>query len=97
MIYEYASERIGQDNILEVAPAMVGEDFGKYGRTSEIIPICLIWLGSTDPHLMSDLKAQGKEPFPLHSPFLNPDYENTIQTGIRVMTGNVLGLMSQKK
>ncbi len=97
MIYNFAGESIGKGNILEVSPAMVGEDFGKYGRTSEKIPICLIWLGSTDPHLMSDLKAQGKEPFPLHSPFLNPDYENTIQTGIRVMTGNVLGLMSQKK
>ncbi|MDD4144519.1 MAG: hypothetical protein PHN68_07780, partial [Prolixibacteraceae bacterium] len=72
--------------------AMVGEDFGKYGRTPERVPICLIWLGSTNPELMARLRAEGKEPFPLHSPFLNPDYQNTIETGIRVMAGNVIGI-----
>ena len=74
---------------------MVGEDFGKYGRTPENIPICLIWLGSTKPELMRELIAKGEKPFPLHSPQLNPDYEKTIETGIRVMTANVLGLMGK--
>ena len=97
MINEYASGVIGPENIIEVSPAMVAEDFGKYGRTPENIPICLIWLGSTDPDLMKELKESGKEPFPLHSPFLNPDYQKTIETGIMVMTGNVLGLMNGKQ
>ena len=73
---------------------MVGEDFGKYGRTPENIPICLMWLGSTNPELMKQLKAEGKKPYPLHSPMLNPDYKNTIETGISVMAGNVIGLMT---
>ncbi|MDD2380266.1 MAG: amidohydrolase [Mariniphaga sp.] len=91
----FASEIIGQENIVKTNPAMVAEDFGKYGRTPEKIPICLIWLGSTSPGLMQQLKAEGKEPWPLHSPFLNPDYEKTIETGIQVMAGNVLGLMNE--
>lgn len=90
----FATEIIGAENIVKTTPAMVGEDFGKYGRTSENIPVCLIWLGSTKPELMKELNARGEKPFPLHSPQLNPDYEKTIETGIRVMTANVLGLMS---
>ena len=89
----FATEIIGADNIIETSPAMVGEDFGKYGRTSENVPICLIWLGSTNSEVMNQLIMEDKKPFPLHSPNLNPDYPNTIETGIKVMVGNVIGLM----
>ncbi len=95
-LYSYASELIGQENIVKTTPAMVGEDFGMYGRTPEKVPISLIWLGSTSHEQMKKLKADGREPHPLHSPYLNPDYEKTIETGIKVMTGNVIGLMSSK-
>ena len=87
-----AEKTIGEQNIVKTAPAMVGEDFGKYGRTPENIPICLIWLGSTSNKLMKELAEKGEKPAPLHSPYLAPDYEKTIETGIRVMTGNVLGI-----
>ncbi len=92
----FASEMIGVENIQQTSPAMVGEDFGKYGRTPENIPICLMWLGSTAPELMEELNAKGEKPAPLHSPKLNPDYENTIETGIKVMAGNVIGLMNRE-
>lgn len=92
-IRDIASKAIGESNILKTSPAMVGEDFGKYGKTPENIPICLIWLGSTNTLLMEKLRSEGKQPYPLHSPRLNPDYEKTIETGIKVMAGNVLGLM----
>lgn len=94
-VNEFASEIIGAKNIVETSPAMVGEDFGKYGRTQEQIPICLIWLGSTSKDLMKELIAKGEKPAPLHSPILNPDYELTIETGIKVMAGNVIGLMQK--
>jgi hippurate hydrolase len=95
-INSFASEIIGSENIQQTSPAMVGEDFGKYGRTPENIPICLMWLGSTSSELMEELNASGEKPAPLHSPFLNPDYENTIETGIKVMAGNVIGLMNKE-
>jgi len=91
----FAKQIIGAANIIETQPEMVGEDFGKYGLTPENVPICLIWLGSTSPELMRQLKAEGKKPAPLHSPLLNPDYENTIKTGIEVMTANVIGLLKK--
>jgi len=90
-----ASEIIGAENSIKTSPEMVGEDFGKYGRTAENVPICLIWQGSTSPELMKELKSEGKKPYPLHSPRLNPDYRNTIETGIAVMAGNVIELLKK--
>ncbi len=92
----FASDMAGAEHILKTAPAMVGEDFGKYGRTPENVPVCLIWLGSTSPELMAELKAKGEKPAPLHSSNLYPDYEKTIETGIKVMTGTVIGLLGKK-
>ncbi len=94
-IVRFAGDIIGDANIIETQPEMVGEDFGKYGLTPEDVPTCLIWLGSTSPELMQKLKAEGKRPSPLHSPTLAPDYGNTIKTGIEVMTANVIGLMKK--
>ena len=91
---KYTAEIIGAENIIQTPPEMVGEDFGKYGLTAEDVPISLMWLGSTSPEEIERLKKTGKKPFPLHSPFLNPDYENTIKTGIAVMAGNVIGLLA---
>jgi hippurate hydrolase len=91
----FAIPVVGENNIIKTSPAMVGEDFGVYGETPEKVPICLIWLGSTSPGLMKELTAKGEKPAPLHSPNLAPDYEKTIETGIRVMVANVLGLMKK--
>lgn len=91
---EITGKIIGKENIVETKPETVGEDFGKYGLTPENVPICLMWLGSTSPEIMKKLTKEGKRPFPLHSPYLNPDYKNTIETGIKVMAANAIGLMS---
>jgi amidohydrolase len=90
----YTAAIIGADHILAVKPAMVGEDFGKYGYTAEKVPISLMWLGSTHPDTLKTLREKGEEPAPLHSPYLNPDYKTTIETGIKVMAGNVIGMMN---
>lgn len=95
-IHKYSSGILGEENIIRVNPAMVGEDFGIYGLTPENVPICLIWLGSTNPEVMNDYISNGEEPPPLHSPFLNPDYPATIETGIKTMVTNVIGLFNGK-
>jgi len=95
-IDEYSSDILGEEKIISIEPAMVGEDFGIYGRTPEKVPICLIWLGSTNSEVMDEYIAKGEEPPPLHSPFLNPDYPATIKTGIKVMVSNVIGLFNEK-
>lgn len=91
----FASEMIGNQNIIKVNPSMVAEDFGKYGLTPEKVPICLIWLGSSSPELLQELEKKGERPAPLHSLLLKPDYAATIETGIQVMTRNVIGLLNK--
>ena len=92
-IQEYSGSVLGAENMIRVDPAMVGEDFGLYGRTPEKVPICLIWLGSTNPEVMKDYLVKGDKPPPLHSSLLNPDYPATIETGIKAMVANVIGLL----
>jgi amidohydrolase len=94
---KFTSGLLGAGNVVHCNPAMVGEDFGKYGLTPEKIPICLMWLGSTKPELLKELSQKGEEPAPLHSPYLMPDYQLTIETGIRVMAGNVIDIMNSGK
>ena len=95
-IRNYLTHSLGKDHIVQKDPAMVGEDFGKYGLTPEDVPICLMWLGSTNPQRMQKLQSEGKQPAPLHSPNLLPDYDKTIRTGIKGMVVNVLGLCRQE-
>ncbi len=89
---KFLGQSLGKSNIVKKEPAMVGEDFGKYGLTPENVPICLMWLGSTNPERMKELKSRGEKPAPLHSPELLPDYDKTIYTGIKGMVSNVMGL-----
>jgi amidohydrolase len=97
MVEKFTSGVLGTGNVIHCKPAMVAEDFGKYGLTPEKIPICLMWLGSTKPELLKVLSQKGEDPAPLHSPFLLPDYQLTIETGIRVMAGNVINIMNSGK
>ncbi len=92
-IHEYSGSVLGAENLIRVDPAMVGEDFGMYGLTPEKVPICLIWLGSTNSEVMKEYSAKGEKPPPLHSSLLNPDYTTTIETGIKAMVANVIGLL----
>ena len=91
-IKDFATASIGAKNIVKSKPVMGGEDFSMYGRTPEKVPICIMWLGSTNPGLMKELNAKGEQTASLHSPYLHPDFEKTIETGIKVMVGNVIGL-----
>ena len=87
---------IGAENVEEVAPQMVGEDFGRYGRTEEKIPILLYWLGSVDPQVYADAKASGTQLPSLHSSKYQPLPRVTIETGVKTMTAGLLELCAKK-
>ncbi len=92
----YMQEAIGSDNTLKVDPVMAGEDFGKYGRTEEDIPILIFWLGGVSEQLMKKHLEERTSLPPLHSPLFAPDYKKTIETGILVMTKTVVELFNKK-
>ena len=89
------SQVLGPAQVLPGKPVMGGEDFGRYGRTPDRIPICLFALGAVDPARVA-AASQGKERLPsLHSPFFAPLPEPTLKTGLLAMTSAVLELMDQ--
>jgi amidohydrolase len=86
---------IGEDNIAKMTPVMGGEDFSQYGRTEEKIPGLIFWIGAVEPDLWQ--RAQdGPLGLPsLHSPFFAPDYEPTIETGVKSMSAAAMKLFEE--
>jgi hippurate hydrolase len=86
------SEALGEKNIIEIQPLMVGEDFGQYGLTPEKVPISLMWLGSIHPERISS----GESIPGLHNANFYQDYPATLKTGVEGMTRMLLELLGQK-
>ena len=86
---------IGKENVLEVLPVTAGEDFGKFGRTPEKVPIAMFWLGSVDPGVYQDHLEHGTALPGLHNPRYYPSFEGTYKTGVRAMSRAVLDLMQE--
>lgn len=87
---------IGKDNVMQVDPTMAGEDFGKYGRTEEHVPVFMYFLGSVGHDKMQDHLQNGTPLPPLHSPEFYPDYKKTIQTGVLLMSTSVIDLFNRE-
>ncbi len=83
----------GETRLLDRKPTMGGEDFSRFGMTEDHIPTFMLWLGAVPKATMEEAKRTG-QPLPsLHSPFFRPDYEPTIETGVKAMTLGLLDLL----
>ncbi|MDQ3291005.1 MAG: M20/M25/M40 family metallo-hydrolase, partial [Bacteroidota bacterium] len=88
---------IGDENVVDTPPSMVGEDFAFYGRTEAKIPICLYWLGTVDSKKLAESQKNGQTLPTLHSSNFAPLPEPTIKTGIQTMSAAVMDLLAPKK
>jgi len=87
---------LGEDNVVSVEPSMGGEDFSRFGRTPEKVPICIFWLGAVSRQRIQDSLQPGSKPLPsLHSSIFAPVPEPTIKTGVKAMTATALDLLHQ--
>ena len=87
---------LGTDKVVQSKPVMGAEDFSRYGRTEEKIPICIFWVGAIKPEVVAEAKKSGKPLPSLHSPFFAPVPEPTIKTAVTAMTSAVLDLTAKK-
>ena len=87
-----AGKVIGDDNVVEAEPQMVGEDFARYGQTEHKVPTVLFWLGTVPDKRMQSGDLPG-----LHSPFYYPDPTKSIETGVSVTVQSLLDLFNGKK
>lgn len=85
-----AGKAIGEAQVVEAEPQMVGEDFSRYGQTEEQVPTVLFWLGTVPDARMKSGELPG-----LHSPFYYPDPEKTIETGVKVVSQSLMDIFNK--
>jgi amidohydrolase len=83
---------LGAEQVQEVPPAMVAEDFGRL--LAEDIPLCMFRLGTIAPPRLLAMQAAGDVPI-LHSGRFYPDYEQAIRTGVKALVGAVRAAAAQ--
>ncbi len=88
---------IGDQNLVEVDPATVAEDFAKYGQTAEHVPVALFWLGGVNPEKYNEYLLKGTILPPLHSSAFAPDFEPSFRTGAAAMSRTIIDIFSGKK
>jgi amidohydrolase len=80
---------LGGDNVLDLDPVMVSEDFGRFGLEGHAIPTVLFWLGAVDP-----AKIASGVPLPsLHSSVYAPMAEPALKTGVTAMSDTAIALL----
>jgi amidohydrolase len=83
----------GADRLRPVEPEMGGEDFSRFGRTTEKIPTCLFRIGTVDPVRFAESQRTGVPLPSLHSNKFAPVPEPTLKTGVAAMTAAALDLL----
>ena len=86
---------LGPENVVEVAPVMGGEDFGRYSLPEHEIPTVLFWLGTVPADRAATAQASGADLPSLHSSQFAPEPEGSIATGVIATTAAVLDLMKR--
>jgi len=85
---------LGEANVTTATPSMAGEDFARYGRTAEDIPVMLLWLGAVKRDAWEAAQKPGGKPLPsLHSSEYAPDPDPTIDAGVKAMTASAIELL----
>ena len=80
---------VGGENVVNLDPVMVSEDFGRFGLDDHQIPTVLFWLGAVDP-----AKIASGAPLPsLHSSVFAPMAEPALRTGVTAMSDVALALL----
>lgn len=88
------AKALGQDNVVQLQPVMMSEDFGSLSLDQKI-PAVQFTLGAVDPAKVKLSKETGTSLPSLHSALFAPLPEPALRTGIKAMTSAVLDLMKK--
>ncbi len=91
---ETFKKAVGAENVIEIDPVMGGEDFARYGRTDDKIPVFMFRLGVVEAS-QYEAAQRGEINLPsLHSSKLTPDPVPSIEGGVTAMTAAVMYLLA---
>ncbi len=86
---------LGGDRVKVQEPIMGAEDFSEFGRKSFGVPICMWWVGATDPARIAESERTGVPVPSNHSATFAPVPEPTLKACVTSMTAAVLELMGK--
>jgi len=87
-------ERFGNLAVRELDPVMGGEDFSRYGRTEDDIPIFMFWVGGTPQDTLIEYQSRGLSAPGNHSALFAPDPEASIIMATEGMAAIALDYLS---
>jgi len=88
------TKEFGAAKIATASPTMGGEDFARFGRTPDKVPVMLLWLGAVSQAKYDASLLPGGAPLPsLHSSQFAPDPDPTIAVGVKAMTTLAMDLL----
>jgi len=85
---------LGENNVLEIGPKMVSEDFSYYAQDG--IPEAMFHVGAVDPAKFAEAQRSGTPLPSLHSALFAPDFQPTLYTAIETEITELLALMGKK-
>jgi hippurate hydrolase len=85
----------GADRVKQQAPLTGAEDFSEFGRTEHRVPICMWWVGATDPQKIAESERTGVPVPSNHSATFAPVPEPTLKTCVTSMSAAVLDLLGR--
>jgi amidohydrolase len=91
------NEWFGTNRVKLTPPITGGEDFSEFGRTEHKVPICMWWVGATDPAKFAESERTGVPVPSNHSATFAPVPEPTLKTCVTSMTAAVLELLGKPK
>jgi len=77
---------LGKDNVRPGQPIMASEDFSLFALEDPKPPICMFWLGATEPAKWKEAQEKGTRLPGPHSSEFAPLPEPSIRTGVKAMT-----------
>ena len=83
----------GADRVKSQPPTTGGEDFSEFGRTTHRVPICMWWVGATDPEKIAERERTGVPVPSNHSATFAPVPEPTLKACVTSMSAAVLDLL----
>jgi len=86
--------KMGDDKVLEISPTTSSEDFGVYGRVAGV-PSIQLRVGTVEAALYAKAKAAGGLAPGNHTPFMTPDREPTIRTGVSALYYSALEMFAR--
>ncbi len=91
---ESMKDMLGDENIISASLGTAAEDFGKYGRTEENIPIAMFLCGSIGKERYNKHLANGEKLPGLHNSAFYPDFEPSYKAGVSAMASAMMGLFN---